>query len=822
MNIIEAPIEKEMQSSYIDYAMSVIIGRALPDARDGLKPAQRRILYAMYKLGNFHNQPTKKSARIVGETIGKYHPHGDVAVYETAVRMAQDFSMNYTLIEGQGNMGSIDGDPPAAQRYTEMRLNKISEEMLDDIEKNAVPFVPNFDNTEKEPVVLPSKIPNLIINGSYGIAVGVATNILPHNLGEVCDAIIAYIGNRNVSNDELLQYVKGPDFPTGGTVFYNDALIASYKTGRGIAVIRGKVELEESKGRKLIITEIPYTVNKAMLVEEIANLARSKQINISDLRDESGKEGIRIAIDLKQDSDPEIIKNMLYKHTKLQVSLPIINIAVIGNNLITLDLRQFIKVFVDHRKEVIINRTKYDLEIASSRLHIVEGLLKAVADIDKAISIIKKSEDVKSARQGLIEAFELSEKQANAILDMKLSKLTVLEMNSLLSEKKELEESISNFNRILGSEETVYEIIAKETAEVKSKYSRERRTRIELSNEYEPSIEKIIPNEEATIILTNSNYIKRTPATLYREQGRGGKGIISISLKEGDFVKQTLSCMLKDYLLLLSNKGKAYWMHAYEVPLGDRYSQGKAIVNMLKLSEGERIEKIVNTALFADSFITFLTRRGIVKRVSAEKFSHPRSTGIKFITMVNDELADACISSGKSELFIATRNGKSLRFKESDIRLMGRTARGVRGIRLSQNDSAVNILQIDKDDLIATVTENGFGKVTEASRYRLQRRGGKGVLNIKASEKTGKVVKALKVNDSNKIFIISSSGISITISASDIRKTGRSASGVRLMRLEGGTKVVDVQVLLENPTNNSGETTAMEDADSKKDEGQRQ
>lgn len=796
MSTIDAPIEKEMQTSYIDYAMSVIVGRALPDARDGLKPAQRRVLYAMYMINNLHSQPTKKSARIVGEVIGKYHPHGDMAVYDTMVRMAQDFSMNYTLVEGQGNMGSIDGDPPAAQRYTEVRLTKIAEEMLADLDKGTVPFVPNFDNTEKEPVVLPSKLPNLLVNGSSGIAVGVATNILPHNLGEVCDAILAYIGNRDITNEQLLEYIKGPDFPTGGTVFYNDVLLASYKTGRGAVTIRGIIESEKVKNRAaLIINEIPYGVNKAMLVAEIANLAKEKVIDIYDLRDESGKEGIRIVIELKQESDAEIIRNKLFRHTKLQVSLPVMNIAVMGNRLMTMDLRQLIKIFVDHRVEVIRNRTKYELEVASARQHIVEGLMKAVTDIDNAIAIIKGSEDVKAARQALMRAYALSEKQANAILDMKLSKLTSLEVGALKSEAEELSKSIERLNSLLASDEQIYKIVASDTKALKEPYARERRTRIEAAPAEVQTDESLIANEEVTIILTGSNYIKRTQTALYRQQDRGGRGVISISLKEGDYVKQTLSCMLKDYLLLLSSKGRAYWLKAYEVPMGDRYSAGKALVNMLKLSEGEKIEKIVNTSFFSGAFITFITRKGVAKRVRAEKFSRPRSTGVRFITMQGDELADACLTDGSSQLFIGTRNGKALRFKESDLRPTGRSAIGVRGVRLSNDDYVVNIIPVHEDSLVATITEKGMGKITYASRYRLQRRGGKGVLNIKITEKTGKVVSVLAVKPEEWLSLMSSDGMSITFSAQSVRQTGRSASGVRLMKLEGSSKVVDAHIV---------------------------
>ncbi len=798
---IDAPIEKEMQASYLDYAMSVIIGRALPDARDGLKPAQRRILFAMYRLNNVHDQPTKKSARIVGDVIGKYHPHGDLAAYATLVRMAQNFSMNHTLVEGQGNMGSIDGDPPAAQRYTEVRLNKLAEEMLSDIEKKAVPLIPNFDNTEEEPVVLPAKVPNLMLNGAAGIAVGVATNILPHNLREVCDAVIAYVDKPEITPQELLQYIKGPDFPTGGVVFYNNALVSSYINGRGSCTIRGKTLTEEQKNRNsLIIKEIPYTVNKAALVQKIAELVKEKKIQgISDLRDESGKEGIRIVIELRKDASVDAVLNTLYKHSQLQVTLPVMNIAVIKNNLLTLNLKQFIKVFVDHRVEVIRNRTKYDLEVASERLHIVDGLLVAIADIDRVVATIRKSSDTKEARANLIKGYSITEKQANAILDMKLSKLTSLESSSLEGEKKDLTASIRDFKDILENESRIFKIIKEEIKEIKDKYGRERRTAIDTSTKLEDieiENEALITDEDITVILTKNSYMKRMPTSTYKSQGRGGKGVIAIELREGDFVKQIASCRTKDYLLVLTNKGRAYWLKAYQVPEANRYSLGKAAVNLVKLSEGETVEKMVNTRVFTNSFLTFITKKGTIKRVKAESFSKPRTTGIIAVPLnQGDALADACISDGASNIFIATKKGKALRFNENDIRPMGRNAHGVRGIRLGPGDEVVNLLQAKGTDLIVTVTENGFGKATKIDEYRLQRRGGKGVINLKVKEKTGHVVKSLKVAESAEILLINSRGLSIQFPVSTIRVTGRSASGVRLMRVDRGAAVVDAQTL---------------------------
>ncbi len=704
---------------------------------------------------------------------------------------------NFALASGVFVHNSIDGDPPAAARYTEVRLSKIADEMLDDIQKESVKFVPNFDNTEMEPMLLPAKIPNLLINGSTGIAVGVATNIMPHNLSEVCDAVIAYVKNREITSQELLQFVQGPDLPTGGTVFYDNALLSSYLTGRGGITIRGKYAIEKTKNKTaIVITEIPYTVNKSSLVETIAENVKQKRIvGISDMRDESGKEGIRIVIELRQDADPDVMLNLLYKHTQLEISLPVMNIAVMGNNLVTLNLKQFIKVFVDHRIDVIRKRTEYDLRIASDRLHIVEGLLVAVNDIDNVVALIKASGDIKDARASLINSYSISEKQANAILDMKLSKLTSLETDSLLSEKKDLANSITELNGILADEQKIYGIIERETSEMKSKYGRERRTLIDKNvPEGEFNREDLLTDEQTTVIMTKNNYIKRIATKVYREQDRGGRGVIAIQLKEGDYVKQIVSCMLKDYLLLISNKGRAYWLKAYMVPEEGRYSSGKAAVNMVKLTEGEKVGSIINTRTFSDSFISFITVRGRIKRVRAEKFARPRANGIMAMPLnEGDELADVCISDGKSDLFIATRNGKALRFDENGIRPMSRISHGVRGIRLNSADRAINILSAKEQDLIASIAEKGYGKITELARYRKQKRGGKGVLNIKTKEKTGNVVKVLKATSNDNIIMINTKGISITFPVNDIRVTGRAASGVRLMRLDSGASIVDAQ-----------------------------
>ena len=798
---IEVAIENEMQNSYIDYAMSVIIGRALPDARDGLKPAQRRILYAMYMLKNTHEQATKKSARIVGEVIGKYHPHGDAAVYETLVRMAQDFSMNQMLVEGQGNMGSIDGDPAAAQRYTEVRLRRIAEEMLEDLDKKAVPFIPNFDNTEEEPAVLPSKMPNLLVNGSSGIAVGVATNILPHNLGEVCDAITAYINNQNITPIELMDYIKGPDFPTGGIAFLSSELKRSYLSGRGSVILRGKAELEErQKLRQFVISEIPYTVNKSTLVAKIAMLGKQKLIDgISAIRDESDKKGMRVVIELRQDANPDVVLNQLYKHTQMQITLPVMNIAVMGNRLLTLNIKDFIKVFVEHRMEVVRSRTRFDLGVATDRRHIVEGLLVALKDIDGVIAIIKASSDTREARETLIGNYSISEKQANAILDMKLSRLTRLETTSLEAEKAELDKSISYYNSILQNESMVYNIIKEETQGLKERYGEPRKTEIVEDEAVGIENEDLIKDYPCVVLLTNKGYMKRLDLDSYKNQARGGKGIITMELKEGDTVRQSVHCMSKDYLLTITNKGRAYWLKAYSVPEGSRYSAGKAAANLLALGEGETIEKLVNTREFSNRFINFVTRSGIIKRSPAELYSRPRSTGIIALNVLEgDAIADVIISDGHSDIFVATAKGKAIRFKEGDARAVGRNATGVRAIRLRKDDMVVNAAAVTEQSMIASVTEKGYGKVTEVSKYRLQRRGGKGIINLKVNEKTGNVVKVLSYTKSDKVILINSAGISIQFNASEVRQSGRGSMGVRLMRLDEGTKIVDAQLIPED------------------------
>ncbi len=792
-------LEEELQTSYIDYAMSVIIGRAIPDAKDGLKPVQRRILYAMYNINNLHNQPTKKSARIVGEVIGKFHPHGDISIYDALARMAQDFAMNHMLVEGQGNFGSIDGDPPAAMRYTEVRLTKLAEEMLNDLEKETVDFVPNFDNTEQEPAILPAKVPNLLVNGASGIAVGVATSMPPHNLSEVCDAVSHVLENKHATVEELMGIIKGPDFPTGGVAIISESTNNGYKFGRGQVTIRAKIDIDEVKHR-LIVKEIPYNVNKSQMIQTIVQLVRDKKIvGIKDVRDESGKEGISILIDLKEGISEEQMVNLLYKHTQLEVTFPIINLAIVGKQLKSLNVLQLITTFLDYRREVVTKRSRYELKIAGERLHIVEGLLIAITDIDNVVKTIKESSEVSDARQRLMKSYSLSDKQANAILDMKLSRLTKLENTSLTHEKGELQKTIAYHTELINDPAKVDSVIKVEMQDVKKKYGRPRRTEIvHMEGMAEVTSEDLISNDKVTVIMTNSGYVKRLGMTSYKEQARGGKGIISINLKEGDYVKQMLTCMNKDYLICISNVGRAYWLKAYNIPEGGRYSEGRSIANLLQLNN-EKVVMMLNIRDFTNSKLAFLTTKGTVKKVDAELFSRPRANGIRAITLATgDEITDAIVYGPEKYLFVVTRNGKAIKFAESDLRLIGRAAMGVRGIRTRDGDVAENIIAASTAGSILTITTKGYGKVTDVNEYREQGRGGQGVINIKLSEKTGHVTRALFIEKEQRVILINSKGVSISFPIADIRVTGRAASGVRLMRLEEGVHVIDAQLVLDD------------------------
>ena len=795
--ITRVTLEDELQNSYVDYAMSVIIGRAIPDVRDGLKPVQRRILYAMYNMNNVHSQPTKKSAKIVGDVMGKFHPHGDSPIYESLVRMAQGFSMNHTLVEGQGNFGSTDGDPPAAMRYTEVRLAKIAEDIMSDLDKETVNFVPNFDNTEKEPEVLPAVVPNLLVNGAGGIAVGVATSMPPHNLSEVCDALIHVLDNKDTTPDELMGIIKGPDFPTGGIAIMSQNAFNGYRFGRGQLRLRAKVKIDEKK-RRIEIVEMPYNVNKASFIENVAHLVRDKRITgIRDLRDESGRGGVSVVMELKEDANPEQILNQLYKHTQLEVTIPLINLAVLGKMLKSFNITQMLNAFITFRREVVCKRSTFELRVAKDRLHIVEGLLVAISRISEIIKTIKESNEVSEARANLVSTYALSEKQANAILEMRLSRLTQLESNSLNKEKGELEASIAYHTDVLANPAKVDEIIRTETNDIKKRYGRERRTEIiYMEQQADITDEDLISDDEVSIILTNSGYVKRLGVGSYREQDRGGKGIIAMNLKEGDFIKHMITAKNKDFIMCVSDLGRIYWLKAYRIPEGSRYSEGKAIVNLLNLKD-EKIVTIFNIKDFSKAKIVFLTSRGLVKKSNAILFSKPRTTGVRAITLNDgDSIADAIVYTDKAYLIVATRNGKSIKFPESKVRSLGRSAAGVRGIKMREKDVAKEILAAgETGGSLLTVSEKGYGKVTDLKSYRLQGRGGGGVLNLKVNEKTGPVAKVMFVNDEKKLLIINSLGVSIMMPIASIRVTGRAASGVRLMKLEPNAKVIDAKLM---------------------------
>ncbi len=793
-NVIEVKIEEEMKKSYIDYAMSVIVGRALPDVRDGLKPVHRRILYSMYELGLVHNKPYKKSARIVGEVLGKYHPHGDTAVYDALVRMVQDFSLRYPLVNGQGNFGSVDGDSPAAMRYTEARLSEIAEEMLVSIEKNTVDFVPNFDDSLKEPSVLPAKIPNLLINGSSGIAVGMATNMAPHNLTEICNAIVMLIDNPMLDINDLMEIVKGPDFPTGAFILGHKGITSAYTTGRGTVRIRARATIEEDKHNKskILVTQIPYMVNKSNLLESIANLVKDKKIeDISDLRDESDREGMRIVIELKSSATPEVVLRNLYKHTQLETTFGIINLAIMNGEPKVLDLKQLIKEFLKHRKKVVIRQTKFDLEKAENRAHILQGMVIALDNIDAVIKLIKGSTEVKEAKTGLIDTFGLTEVQAQAILDMRLHRLTALERNRIIDEHKELLKKIEELKSILGSEEKIFEIIKKEIIDIKEKYGDDRRTQI-IEQEDEINIEDLIVKEDMVITRTHRGYIKSIPLSTYRMQRRGGRGVMGMETKGEDTVKDLYIASTHDYMLFFSNKGKVYWLKVYEIPTAGRYSQGKAIVNLLKLSEEEKITATITVKEFSSEiYILFVTKRGRVKKTSLAAYKHPRKDGIRAISLEEgDELVDVELTDGKSKIIISTKYGKAIKFREEDVRSMGRTAMGVKGINLRARDEVVGSEVVKKGETIFAVTEHGYGKRTRVGGYPIQSRGGKGVINIIPSVRNGLVIGILSVKDDDGIILTSSKGIVIRVPVKDISVMGRNTQGVKIMNLDKGDSVV--------------------------------
>jgi len=799
MSIIPRDIEVEMKSAYLDYAMSVIVGRALPDVRDGLKPVQRRILYTMYEMGLTYRSPYKKSARVVGDTLGKYHPHGDMAVYEAMVRMAQDFSLRYTLIDGQGNFGSIDGDPPAAMRYTEVRLQRIAEELLADIEKNTVDFMANYDNSLLEPVVLPAKLPNLLVNGSSGIAVGMATNIPPHNLCEIVDGIIAYIDNNDISIEELMKIVKGPDFPTGGIIYGREGIKEYFATGKGTLKVRGKVDIEDiGHGKKaIVITEIPYQVNKAQLLETIATLVREKKIeDISDIRDESDREGMRIVVEVKRDGNEQVVLNQLFKHTALETTFGVIMLALVNNKPRVLGLKNMFSEYVQYRREVIIRRTRYELDKADKRAHILEGFKIAIEHLEKVIKIIRSSENVDVARSRLIEQFGLSREQAQAILDMKLQQLTALEREKIEKEYVELIKEIERLKLLLANPQSILNLIKEELLELRKTYGDDRRTKI-VSKTVELDIEDLIAEEDVIVLISHAGYIKRIPLSSYRTQGRGGKGVTTIIPREEDYVKDVFSCSTHSYILFFTNKGKVYWLKVYEIPETSRHTRGKPVNTLIRISPDERVSATVVVRDFdkiEKESLLMVTRKGIVKRSYLKEFANPRPSGIIAIKLLpDDELIDVKIVEGDENVIIATREGLAAHYPCKDLRIIGRATRGIRGIRLNSGDEVVGVELVSKEDTILVISENGYGKRTLAKEYRLTHRGGKGVKNMKITDKTGKVVGIRKVSDEDDVIIVTTQGISIRIPAKTISVMGRATQGVRLIRLEEGDKVATLE-----------------------------
>ncbi|MDD5218572.1 MAG: DNA gyrase subunit A [Candidatus Omnitrophica bacterium] len=792
--IVPIPIEEEMKKSYIDYAMSVIVGRALPDVRDGLKPVHRRILYAMNDLGLLHSKPYKKSARIVGEVLGKYHPHGDMAVYESLVRMVQDFSLRYPLVDGQGNFGSIDGDNAAAMRYTEARLGAVSNELLDDIEKATVDFVPNFDESLQEPTVLPAKLPNLLVNGSSGIAVGMATNIPPHNLTEVVDGIIATIENPDITIKDLCKIIKGPDFPTGGLILGREGIRQAYETGRGRVVVRAKAVIETSKSKKdaIVITEIPYQVNKTNLIESIVHLIESKKVEgIYDLRDESDRDGMRIVIELKKEATPQIILNQLFKHTQMQETFGVNMLAIVDGRPRVLNIRQMVEQFIEFRAEVIVRRTRYDLDKAEKRAHILEGLKIAISNLDKVIKIIRSSKSPEEAKATLLEKLNLTPVQAQAILEMQLQRLTALERKKIDEEYLELIKKIEYYKSVLKSRRKVLDIVVEECKEITKKYGDERRTQI-VAAEKEIDIEDLIVEEDVLITISHAGYIKRIPVSMYRRQRRGGSGVTGAGVRdEEDFIEHMFLTSTHDYILFFTNQGRVYWRKAYDIPQASRQSKGKAIVNLLALAPGEKISSYLQVEEFNDKqYVVMVTKNGLIKKTNLIHYSRPRTNGINAISLRDKDELEVCkITSGKDEIFIATRDGKAIRFPEKLVRDMGRTASGVRGINLGKGDRVIAAEIVNPDATALSVTENGFGKKTKFKEYRIQSRGGKGIINVKVTQKNGKVVNVLTVEEKDEIITVTTGGMIVRSPVEQIRTSGRNAQGVHVVRLKDGQKV---------------------------------
>jgi DNA gyrase subunit A len=794
--IVPVSLEEEMKSSYIDYSMSVIVARALPDVRDGLKPVHRRVLYGMHELGMSYNRPYKKSARIVGEVLGKYHPHGDSAVYDTMVRMVQEFSLRYPLIDGQGNFGSVDGDSPAAMRYTEARLARISEELLRDLEKNTVDFTPNFDDSLQEPVVLPSYLPNLLINGSSGIAVGMATNIPPHNIGEVIDGLIALIKNPDITIEKLMKHVVAPDFPTAGIIYGYAGVKEAFLTGRGKIILRAKANIETLKNSRenIIITELPYQVNKANLIEKIADLVRASKLNdISNIRDESDKDGMRVVIELKRDAQPSVVLNQLFKHTQMQTTFGVIMLALVNGVPKVLTLKETMQHFLAHRMNVLIRRTKYELDAAERRAHILEGYIIALDNIDDVIETIKKSRDVETAKNNLMKKFKLSEIQAKAILDMRLQRLTGLERKKIEDEYKEVIKLIEKLKGILESEEKRYLIIKDELLLIKERYGDPRRT--EIIYDYEEfSLEDIIAEEDVVVTITHTGFIKRFPVSGYRRQGRGGRGVTGAGTKEDDFIEHMFIASTHQYILFFTDKGKCYWLKVHEIPEGGRATRGRSIINLLEKDKEENITAFVTVKEFNDShYLIMATEQGVVKKTVLSAYGNVRKGGINAINLnKDDKLIEVRMTDGTNDIVLGTRNGFAIRFNEKDVRDMGRTATGVRGVKLGKNDRVVGLLVIKRQGTVLVVTEKGYGKRSDINDYRITRRGGKGVITVKTTDKVGKMIALMEVQDNDELVIISTHGMVIRQSVKDLRVMGRNTQGVKVIRLGEGDTIADI------------------------------
>ena len=798
--LIIQPIEREMSRSYIDYSMSVIVGRALPDVRDGLKPVHRRILFAMNDLGIPYNRPHKKSARIVGEVLGKYHPHGDTAAYDAMVRLAQPFSLRYPLVDGQGNFGSVDGDPAAAMRYTEARLTKLSADLLADLDKETVDFTDNFDGSLKEPVVLPSKFPNLLVNGSSGIAVGMATNMPPHNLSEVVDAIIYTIDNPEADTVDLMQFVKGPDFPTGGVIYGLSGIVSAYKTGRGKIRVRSRTHFEEKSNGKtmIIVDEIPYQVNKERLIIQIAECVKNKEIEgITNVNDESDKDGMRIVIEIHKDAMENVVLENLFKHTQMEITFGVINLALVNNKPMLLTLKELIVQYIKHRKEVVTRRTQFDLGVAKKRYHILEGLMAAINRMDETIELIRASKTAEDASEGLQELLSIDADQAKAILDLRLQKLTGLEIDAVKGEYDDLKKLMIDLQDILDHEGRVLQIIKDELTEMKESYGDERRTTID-PNAIDTDEEDLIPREDVVITITNDNYIKRIPLRTYRQQRRGGTGLIGMQTKEEDDVANMFVTCTHDYIMFITNMGRLYWLKGYRIPEGSRQSKGKPIVNMIPgLDEGEKVVNTITVSEFSeDRYLLFCTRDGTVKKTSLASYGNVRNKGIKAIKLdEGDEIIETGITDGKDEIIIATKDGQAARFDESEVRPTGRDTMGVRGISLSPGDIAVGMTIVKPGDMILTVSENGFGKISEVDDYRRTHRGSKGVITIKTTDRNGSVVSIKKVDLTDELMITSKQGKVIRIKVSDIRVTGRNAAGVKIMDMRNDDKIIALQPL---------------------------